>query len=280
MENRSTCPRELVVYECLGRGNRPPRGEPVSENYLGIWPEPPYYYLFFTRHDDPAMAEWLRGQDLLVLRDTYRMDYAQWQDVSREGVRVGPFFVHCGLSNPPPGDDNRESPMVIRLRPGVAFGSGLHPTTRGCLLALAELFETHPPRRVVDLGTGTGILAMACGRLGAAAVWALDCLPLAAKETWLNIRANGLEGAVHALVGDSLDCIAGTAELLVMNIEWPCLTKVLREQDWTRFPLTVLSGFLGSQCRSLERLIPAESEIVSRFDLEDWTTLTVRNKRS
>jgi ribosomal protein L11 methyltransferase len=83
---------------------------------------------------------------------------------------------------------------VIRLEPGMAFGTGLHPTTRLCLVALET--HLHPGCRVLDVGTGSGVLAIAAARLGADSVLALDADPVAALVAQENVARNGVADLV------------------------------------------------------------------------------------
>ncbi len=85
----------------------------------------------------------------------------------------------------PTGDE-----VVVELDPGMAFGTGLHPTTRNCLLALEETLR--PGDRVLDVGTGSGILALAALKLGAASVLALDVSSVAVEATQANAAINGV----------------------------------------------------------------------------------------
>jgi len=84
--------------------------------------------------------------------------------------------------------------LLLELDPGMAFGSGLHPTTQLCLRALEEMVQ--PGATVLDVGTGSGILAIAAGRLGAARVLALDTDPLAVLVARQNVALNRLEPVV------------------------------------------------------------------------------------
>jgi ribosomal protein L11 methyltransferase len=93
---------------------------------------------------------------------------------------------------PQPGD------VVLRLDPGMAFGTGLHPTTQLCLALLER--HTRPEARALDLGCGSGILAIAAARMGAT-VLALDTDPIAVDATRTNVALNGLEGRVRAEEG-------------------------------------------------------------------------------
>jgi ribosomal protein L11 methyltransferase len=93
----------------------------------------------------------------------------------------------------------RAGESVIRLDPGMAFGTGQHPTTLMCLLALEQ--TVRPGADVLDLGTGSGVLALAAARLGATGVLALDNDPQAVQAARENVRLNSLEAIVRAEEG-------------------------------------------------------------------------------
>jgi len=285
-------PRRLFVYEC--HGPRSPRSEPADEGFLGIWPESPFYYLFFDRQALRAVNLWLEREEGWTLRDSYEIDYDQWQQIASEDHRAGPFVIRTGTNaagyqakfttdsppHPPlqPSRNEKDGGIPIRLNPGLVFGSGLHPTTRGCLIAIGRIFECLPPGSVVDLGTGTGILAVACGLLGASRVRALDCIPLAVRVARENVRANGLENVVDLLVAQELRVFKEPSDLLLMNIEWPFLQQALRAGDWIEYRCVVLSGFLESQWNQLKALLPSESHILFREVIDEWVTVAVSLK--
>ncbi len=85
--------------------------------------------------------------------------------------------------------------IILRLDPGMAFGTGLHASTRLCLVALERLLA--PGARVLDVGTGSGILAIAAALLGAGEVWAIDNDPVAAQVAAENAALNGVQGRVQ-----------------------------------------------------------------------------------
>ena len=88
---------------------------------------------------------------------------------------------------------------IVRLDPGMAFGTGMHPTTRLCLMAVEQLVR--PGCRVLDLGTGSGILGLAAARHGAEKVLALDLDPLAVEAARKNVRLNRLGRVMKVLEG-------------------------------------------------------------------------------
>jgi ribosomal protein L11 methyltransferase len=110
----------------------------------------------------------------------------------------------------------RPGDLVLELDPGMAFGTGAHPTTQLCLEALEDVLR--PGQRVLDFGTGSGILALAAARLGAAAVVGLDIDPVAAAAADLNVTGNRLRDRVRIQGGD-LDALpaADTFDGVVAN---------------------------------------------------------------
>jgi ribosomal protein L11 methyltransferase len=110
--------------------------------------------------------------------------------------------------------------IIIEIDPGMAFGTGLHPSTRLCLRALEERFGSCPKRRtmrVLDVGSGSGILSIAAAKMGAIDVLAMDIDPEAARVAMANVLHNGCGDRVKILVGD-ISGIKGRFDLVVANI--------------------------------------------------------------
>lgn len=136
-----------------------------------------------------------------------------------------------------PGD------LVIALDPGMAFGSGLHPTTRLCLEALED--SLHPGATVLDVGTGSGILAIAAARLGGLRVLALDTDPLAVQVAGENVALNQVESVVRVEVG--------TVQISNPKSPWPghlCLRPRCRQDGLAGRPGEIKNRrFTGSLTR-------------------------------
>lgn len=109
-----------------------------------------------------------------------------------------------------------EGDVVLDLDPGMAFGTGTHPTTFMCLENLEDL--VHPDTQVFDVGTGSGILAMAAAMLGATDIRAVDIDGRAVRAARSNIRKAGLEDRIQVKQGDLLQGTDGKADLIVANI--------------------------------------------------------------
>lgn len=143
----------------------------------------------------------------------------------------------------------RADDLVLELDPGDAFGTGLHPTTRMCL----ERLETHvrPGMVIADVGTGSGILAIAAARLGAARVVATEERADAAEVARENAARNGLgDDAVQIVAGTGVpDAADGPFDLVTLNISAPAIRGLAREIAGALRPgggLLVGSGFVSS----------------------------------
>jgi ribosomal protein L11 methyltransferase len=117
--------------------------------------------------------------------------------------------------------------VVLMLDPGMAFGTGLHPTTRLCLMALESLAERGAlaGARVLDVGSGSGILSIAATRLGAASALALDIDPIAVEASAANARRNHLGRRIRALLG-SLPTREPAFDVVVANLIGSLLVRL------------------------------------------------------
>ena len=145
-------------------------------------------------------------------------------------ICVGPLWVGPPWETPERGS----TPVVID--PGRAFGTGAHPTTRLCL----ELLLTLEPGSLVDVGTGSGVIAIAAAKLGFAPVSALDRDPVAVETAWANARANDVALAVQK--GDVLTAPLPDADVAVANITLETAEALASR---VRSPLFVASGYLA-----------------------------------
>jgi len=142
--------------------------------------------------------------------------------ISARSVRVGRLVVAPTWRRVSP----RKGGVVIRIDPGMAFGSGAHPSTRLCLRALVRYLRT-PRATVVDVGTGSGILAIAAARLGARRVWARDIDPVAVAVARGNVRANGVASAVRVVRGSGIGPVPARCDLVVANITAEAIVALL-----------------------------------------------------
>lgn len=105
---------------------------------------------------------------------------------------------------------------VLEIDPGLAFGTGTHETTGMCVRLVEE--HVRPGQKVIDLGTGTGILAIAAAHMGARDVLAIDLDAVAVRVAKENVENNGFAGVIRVQQGDLLDHVDEAADVVVANI--------------------------------------------------------------
>jgi ribosomal protein L11 methyltransferase len=141
-----------------------------------------------------------------------------WANAWKEHFYVHRVGAHTVIRPPWREYVRREGDIVIELDPGMAFGTGLHPSTQLCLIALEE--RMRPGMRVLDVGSGSGVLTISAARHGAAAIDALDVEPIAVRATRDNIARNDLATPIHVTVGtvEPTEEFAAQYDLVVANI--------------------------------------------------------------
>jgi ribosomal protein L11 methyltransferase len=148
---------------------------------------------------------------------TREVDEADWADSWKEHFHV----LHIGrrlVVKPSWRKHHRaDDEVVIDLDPGMAFGTGLHPTTRLALLAIDERAERGPLGRTLDVGCGSGILAIAAVKLGASRVLGVDIDPIAIEATEANARHNRVNKKIRAVEG-SVPTVFGPFDTVVANL--------------------------------------------------------------
>jgi ribosomal protein L11 methyltransferase len=173
-----------------------------------------------------------------------------------------------------PSSGTDRIPLVIN--PSMAFGTGHHATTQGCLEAIDALSSQHgPPSVALDIGTGSGILAIALAKLGAPTVWATDIDPIALDEAQKNSEANQVAEIIH-LSDTPLDQFPSPVSLLVANLF--SITLVSLAPHITRLVQSgghaILSGILIDQePEVLTTYALPQWRLVQRYPREEWVTL-------
>ncbi|MCK0198254.1 50S ribosomal protein L11 methyltransferase [Ancylobacter sp. 6x-1] len=206
------------------------------------------------------------------------LERKDWVAASLEGlapVAIGPFVVHGShdRARVPP------SRIGIEIEAALAFGTGHHGTTQGCLEAIAAYGKRGRPRRTLDVGTGTGVLAMAAARLFHTPVLASDIDRVAVNTARANARANRAQGIsfLHAPgLGARPFRTAGRFDLILANILLAPLKGIAKPMR----PLlaaggrVVLSGLLDSHANAALAAYRAQGlHLVRRRSIEGWTTL-------
>jgi ribosomal protein L11 methyltransferase len=246
-----------------------------GNGFLGTWLEGQSSFLFFSGPSERKVTKFVEERRDLEFVEKHHFTYEQWQGSAPQPIRVENFLIL------PPWErvEPQGGELRIILDPGVVFGTGLHPTTRDCLRALAYIRNQAPIGKVVDFGTGSGILAIAGGLLGAEQVLAIDLNPLAVKTAQRNVELNHLERVIRVVKGNVEEFVEERADLMIANIHYGVMGKLIhmdgfREKDWF-----ILSGLMRSNLREIkDKIEKYHLQLIREWDHEaTWYTLLVRN---
>jgi ribosomal protein L11 methyltransferase len=221
---------------------------------------------------EPALAAALAPLSRARLEPAAVPD-VDWVARFRDGFRT---FRAAGFVVTPPWEIGGPAPAardLLIVDPGRAFGTGTHESTRLCLSLLRELAERAPLGRVLDLGTGSGILGVAAARLGARTVTAVDLDPQAIASAGDHARLNGVElRLVRADLAAALR--PGAFDLIVANLAAPLLVSRRHEILALAAPSVVLSGLLTTDAVAVRAAYEGEGRLEIRRDGE-WTAILV-----
>lgn len=169
--------------------------------------------------------------------------------------------------------DVRPDDIVLALDPGLAFGTGLHPTTQMCAMALEERLQ--PGQSVLDVGCGSGILSVLAKKMGAGRVDGVDTDPEAVRATLENAQVNGVGDGINVAQG-SWDAAPQTQpyDVLIANILAPVIIKLLGAGMGRMGKLFIFSGILDTQADAvIEAIKNARLAFVERKTIQDWVCL-------
>lgn len=195
-------------------------------------------------------------------------------------VEAGRFFVYGSHD----ADRVPEGRVPLLIEAAMAFGTGHHSTTKGCLLALEHLAQAgFRARNAVDIGCGTAVLAMAAASLWPDPVLASDIDPVAVEVAVANVAANGMAGRVICVEAAGFDApvlrAAVPFDLVFANILKGPLIALAPDMARSVTPdgVVILSGILNQQADEvIDVYLKAGFDRVSRDELTEWTTLVLR----
>jgi ribosomal protein L11 methyltransferase len=202
-----------------------------------------------------------------------------WAAAWREHFR--PVAVGRALLVAPPWDvPDAPGRVVVAIEPGRAFGTGHHGTTAGCLELLEALVASDRPAHAVDLGTGSGILAIAAARLGVPVVLACDPDPDAVSAAAANADRNGVGERVRTVLADAAGLAAEPAPLVLANLLAaahlalaPCYARLVAPGG-----ALVLGGLLAAEGDPVAgALAPHGFRPEAERRLDGWTSLALRH---
>ena len=233
----------------------------------------------YTDEPDAAYLSRITGLDITVAP----LPDQDWIRLSQEGlspVRAGRFFVYGAhdAGTVPHGV------IPMKIEAGLAFGTGHHDTTALCLAVLSDLANKRAFRNVLDLGCGTGLLAIGAAKLWKRSVLASDIDPVAVEVTRDNARVNGVGPLIRAVTADGLTnpILANGApyDLLIANILAGPLTQLAPSIIRALAPgaMLVLSGLLRNQ-EALVTSFYRDLRFIGRRRAGPWSALVLEKPR-
>lgn len=243
---------------------------------------------FATAPNETSVRELLAavaGRELADRAEFAKIEQKDWVSASLEGlapVRAGRFLVHGSHDRHRP----RANDIAIEIEAALAFGTGHHGTTRGCLLHLDRILKVRRPHRVLDVGTGTGVLAIAAARALKQPVSAGDIDPISTTTARANARANRAGAYVLPVTATGVrhpDLMREAPyDLIFANILARPLMRLAPSiaSVATSGATLILSGLLPRDVNGIVSTYRKQGfRLTRRIDLEGWVSLNMKRGR-
>lgn len=258
-------PSTVLSIYCL-QGVVPENQEFPDSIFIGNWLEDGHSFLFFLKPVKSLVQALIDKHGHLQLLDSYTMTYEQWQGGSIEPVRIGRFILNPPWIKASP----RAGELAITLDAGVVFGNGAHPTTLDCLQAIEIACAGGRVDTMLDLGTGTGVLALAAAKLGCGRIIAVDYNLLAAQTAQRNVWLNDLGENILVVNGRAEMFTSIPSDLLVANIHYDVMSEIVQSEGFLRQKWFVLSGLLHGEAEKIADILSKKPVLV----LKRWGSST------
>jgi ribosomal protein L11 methyltransferase len=262
---------DTLLYIYYIEGIVPAHFSIEADTFIGNWVEDDFSFLFFTRPAEDQVQRILALFPELKLLDEYAMTYGEWQGGSVEPVRIGRFLLNPAWIKASPGEND----ISITLDSGVVFGNGAHPTTQACLEAIDIACAGKRVTTMLDLGSGTGILALAAAKLGCRKIVAVDYNYLATRTARANVALNQLDDQILVVNGRAEEFTAVPTDLLVANIHYAVMRELVRTEGFLRQKWFILSGLLRSEAEKITGYLNTQPVLIlKRWNQDDiWHTI-------
>lgn len=169
--------------------------------------------------------------------------------------------------------------LVIEMDPGMAFGTGTHATTTLCMETMEKYVQ--PAMSVIDVGTGSGVLAVTAAKLGAAPILAVDLDPVAVKTAAENVLINNVAGQVTVVEGDLLKKAGQPADLVVANIVADVIMRMIDDVLYILKPqgLFIASGIIDERLEAVKTaMVKAGLALLEIRRQEGWAAIVARKE--
>ena len=287
-ETADALSEKLVPYAEMGSVAQEQLGDPADLNPFAMLPTI-NLKIYVAEADDTAdlratMAalahEFEAAEPIYILLE--ETDWANAWKVHYEPLRLGTRFWlrPSWIDEPAPHEDD----LLIKLDPGMAFGTGQHETTQLCLELMEEVLVANPEVDMLDLGTGSGILAIAAALLGVPQIDAYDIDPVATAAALENVTDNGVADQIFVDTGGVSDVRGQSYDVVVVNILAVIIMSMLQEGNLmgyghaqSRF---VFSGIVNSQLPGFVAVLTAVGgEVIKVIERGDWVAVLAQKKK-
>ncbi|MFV9511013.1 50S ribosomal protein L11 methyltransferase [Tepidibacillus sp. LV47] len=173
--------------------------------------------------------------------------------------------------------ETKSDQLLIELDPGMAFGTGTHPTTIMCIQALEKVIKGE--EKVIDVGCGSGVLSIVAAKLGAKQVLALDLDEIAVTSTQINTKLNHVDQIVVVKQNDLLDGIDEQVDIVVANILAEVIVRFVNDVARVLKPngIFISSGIIQSKSDMVKEAIEQEGLVIEeKLNIEEWVAFIAK----
>jgi ribosomal protein L11 methyltransferase len=253
----------------------------MADNELGDWR---VFFRTAARRDEARAALLSKFREALVTCTPVDVDDEDWARRSQAAltaVRVGRLIVAPPWDAPQPGargsglgtrESAREDLIVVVIDPSMGFGTGHHATTRLCLELLQEVGVSG--RSMIDVGTGSGVLAIAAAKLGASRVAGIDNDPDALQNARENVERNGVGHIVELRESDIAALDIAPADIVTANLTATLLQRAAADLQRLATSTLIVSGFGPEELEAVHAALGGS--IVEQRQEGEWMAATIR----
>ena len=261
----------LFIYEI--KRDLPDLLPDTPTSLIGVWNEEDFSYAFFSEPEDEYIERLCSDLDMSV-SCRHEMKYKDWQ----EGLPNAGLCI-SGVTFTPNLKFDLDKKSII-LDPSVVFGDGNHPTTRTCVEFLVEIMAPGQVESVLDLGSGSGILALTAARLGSKKIVAVDKNRLAVQATRRNVSLNRFEETIEIKEGEARIFLDDQYDLILANLPFSILRDIVVLKETSSKKIWIVSGINADQAEILKTLFMEQGFVITRErTTPPWVTFVAAKQK-